>query len=136
MGFGKEEHGVREVLIEVRRPRVSGECLALRAIGKKQENFRVAAFDLRRKYCRNRSAVDRFPENNVAVCEVELCVLLRDLQIADAVARGGVETSGEDGPAKVGRSGLLGEEHRCKRGESCEAGEGHLWVIISIPGQV
>jgi len=94
------------VLIQVWRTYISGERFAFRTVGGQQKNLGVSPFDFRRKDRGNGCAVDGFPEDNIAVGEVKLRIFLRDFQIADPIARRGIEARGQDGlPSSAAEGG-------------------------------
>ena len=111
-GVGEVEDAGFEVLVEIGRAGVEGERLAFGAVGREQDDLGVATFEIGTEDGDDRGGMarrggDRFAEEQVAVGEEELGVLLGELEVADPVALLGIEAGVEDGFAEIGGAMVL-----------------------------
>ena len=73
---GEEQDDGAEVLVEIRRVDERGERAALGAVGREEDDFAIAAFDVGGEDGGDAAAGDGLAEDQVAVGEVEADVLL------------------------------------------------------------
>src|SRR5262249_61929495 len=100
---GKQKHGDREVLVQIRRFRKRCERLALAAIRRQREDLGVASLHTGDENRSDRRIADALAEDKLTVSEVKAQIFSGQCEFAYAVAFLGVETGLRDLPRQVRR---------------------------------